>query len=90
METHSLAARIVANVVDVASVHGDAHIIDEYVIRLPDGYTAEIEGAAWQKSVFEAGYIASADVRDQPREGAMPSNFQVQTHAPAHFVTMIT
>ena len=68
VQNHSVLGRCLAEVVNVAVVHGDAHISDGYLVSYPDGYTAEIDSDAPIKWVYGEGHLASVDLGGLPRD----------------------
>jgi hypothetical protein len=80
--SHSLMGRLFAPIVNVLAVHGDAHIDDEYLVSFPDGYTAEIDGTAWFKWVYEPGHFAKVDLGGSPRQGHYHFKFTIKKKTP--------
>jgi hypothetical protein len=68
VQKHSVLGRCLATVANVAVVHGSAHIDDEYLVSIPEGYTAEIQGDAPFKWVYEEGHFAKVDLEGLPRD----------------------
>ena len=66
-ERHSLLGRCFALVANVVFVHGNAHISDEYLIKFPEGWTADIQGETSFQWVYEEGHFAKIDLSGLPR-----------------------
>jgi hypothetical protein len=81
-ERHSLFARIFANVANVVAVHGSAHIYDEYVVSFPDGFTAQIDGEASFKWVYDEGHLAKIDLSGLSRDKRYGITFTIKKKAP--------
>jgi hypothetical protein len=67
IRSHSLIGRAFAVVVNVIAVHGSAHISDEYLVSVPEGFIAEIDGEASFKWFDETGHTAQVDLSGLPR-----------------------
>ena len=81
-ERHSLLGRVFAMVANVVAVHGSAHIVDEYVVSFPDGFTAEIDGEASFKWVYEEGHLAKIDLSGLPRDKEYRIKFTFKKKTP--------
>ena len=62
IRSHSLLGRALAVIANVIVVHGSSHISDEYLVGFPEGFTAEIDGEASFKWVYEPGHFAKVDL----------------------------
>ena len=80
-DRHSFLGRLFAIVANVVP-HGSAHIYDEYVVNFPDGFTAEIDGEASFKWVFEEGHLAKIDLSGLPRDKQYRIKFTFKKKTP--------
>jgi len=63
-------------------VHGNAHINDEYLVYFPEGFTAQIDGEASFKWVYEPGHFAKIDLRGMPRLKHYHFKFTIREKSP--------
>lgn len=82
LQGHSLLARCLVPIEDVLVVHGSVHISDEYIITFPTNYTAEIDGDAGFKWVYDEGHLAKVDFQNVPRDQTCSAKFTLKRKNP--------